>query len=114
MPRLSELLRNQVTIVVPYRNTVLTVSYKPESVTAELRGKISERIFKGELRQDQYDAAFLAEVLTTWDLTGDDDAPLPLTFEVVDARSSSMQGALARAVLEDQQNPQSGQTHASS
>lgn len=114
MPRLSDLLKNQVHLVVPYRNTAITITYKPESVTSELRGRISDRINKGEIRQDQFDAAFLADVLTGWDLTDDADATLPISFEVIDKRSSSLQGVLATAVLDDQRNPQTGSTPANS
>jgi hypothetical protein len=114
MPRLSELLKNQVTLVVPYRGAEITISYKPESVTSQVRANISARIANGELEVDQYDAAFLAETLTSWDLTDDADQPYLITLEVLKARSNSLQMALASAVLEDQRNPQNGHTPASS
>jgi len=106
MPRLSELLKNQVTLVVPYRGTEITITYKPESVNPDVNAAIQARIDRGEIEARHSDAAFLAEVITGWDLNDDNDAPYPVTFEVMKARSTSLQLALIAAIYDDQRNPQ--------
>lgn len=113
MPRLSELLKNQVTLVVPYRGTEISITYKPESVTSARRAEIQKRIENGEITRDQYDAAFLAATLTQWDLLAEDDSPLAISFPACASLSTSMQMAMAGAILDDQQNPQIGHTPAS-
>lgn len=106
MPRLSALLKNQVTLVVPYRGTAIGITYKPEAVNADTQNAIHDRIAKGEIKPNQSDAAFLTEVLTTWDLTGDDDAPLQLNFQVINGLSTGLQLALITAIYDDQRDPQ--------
>src|ERR1051326_5191809 len=106
MPRLSELLKNQVTLVVPYRGTEITITYKPESVNPDVNAAIQARIDKGEIESRHSDAAFLVEMITSWNLTDDNDAPLSPTFEVMKARSTSLQLALISAIYDDQRNPQ--------
>lgn len=106
MPRLSDLLKNQVTLVVPYRGVEITIQYKPESVNPDTQAKIQERVDKGELQPRHSDAAFLAAVITSWDLTDDQDAPLPLTLETMKSQSTSLQLALIAAIYDDQRNPQ--------
>jgi len=108
MPKLSEILKNVATLPVPYRGTIITIHYKPEEVTATKRAALQQRVADGKLDRDDQDAAFLAETLTSWDLTDDDDKPLPITFEVMQARSSSLQMALVNAIYDDQRNPQQG------
>jgi len=106
MPRLSELLKNQVSLPVPYRGAVITVVYKPESVNPDVNAAIQARVDKKEIEARHSDAAFLAEVITSWDLNDDNDAPYPVTFEVMKARSTSLQLALIAAIYDDQRNPQ--------
>jgi hypothetical protein len=57
MPKLSDLLKNQVPLPVPYRGTVITVTYKPESLTSEQRAALQKRVADGELKADDVDAA---------------------------------------------------------
>ena len=106
MPRLSEVLKNQVKLPVSYRDSVINIVYKPEAVNDDTQTAIDERIAKGEIKQRHSDAAFLAEVITSWDYTDDDDAPIPPTFDVMKGRSMGMQLALITAIYEDQRNPQ--------
>jgi len=108
MPKLSELLKNQVTLVVPYRGTEISITYKPESVTSARRAEIDKRIDQGEIRRDEYDAAFLTDALTAWNLTADDDESLSISFETCRGLSTGLQMALAGAILDDQRNPQTG------
>lgn len=108
MPKLSDLLKNQVTLVVPYRGTEIAVTYKPESVTSDTYAEIQARVDKGEIESRHSDAAFLSATIISWDLTGDDDAPLPITFEILKGRSTSLQIALIQAIQDDQRNPQQG------
>lgn len=95
-------------MVVPYRGTEISITYKPESVTVETQSQIEQRVADGEIAARDSDAAFLVETITAWDLTDDDATPMPLTFEVMKARSMSLQLALVRAIYDDQRNPQQG------
>lgn len=108
MPRLSDLLKNQATLVVPYRGTEITITYKPEALTAEQQAAIQKRVADGQLNHDDMDAAMVCDLVTSWNLTGDDDQPCPLTFEFVRARSKSLLMHLVQAMYDDQRNPQQG------
>jgi hypothetical protein len=106
MPRLSEVLKNQVKLTVAYRSKDIEIVYKPESVNDDTQTAIDERIAKGEIKPRHSDAAFLAEVISSWDYTDDDDVSIPPTFEVMKSRSMGMQLALITAIYDDQRNPQ--------
>jgi len=108
MPKLSDLLKNQVTVVVPYRGTEISITYKPESVTADRQAGLSKQIADGTLERHLLDAAYMSDVLTGWNLTGDDDAPLPITLETCRGLSTSLQMAIVNAIYDDQRNPQQG------
>lgn len=108
MPRLTELLKNQVSLVVPYRGTSITITYKPEQVTADQRAKLYERLDKNEFKADDMDAALIAETLTGWDLTDDNDEPLPITLATTRGLSNGLQMAIVNSIYEDQRNPQPG------
>lgn len=106
MPRLSEVLKNQVPLQVPYRGRTINIVYKPESVNDDTQTAIDDRIAKGEIKQRHSDAAFLAEVITSWDYTDDNDVAIPPSFDVMKGRSMGMQLALITAIYDDQRNPQ--------
>lgn len=106
MPKLSDLLKNQVILPVPYRGTVISITYKPESITSDQRAALHKRVADGEIKADELDAAMLADTITRWDLTDDDDAPIELSFEVLKKRSSGLQMAMLNAIYDDQRNPQ--------
>src|SRR5688500_5899532 len=106
MPKLSELLKNQVTLPVPYRGTVISITYKPESVTSEQRAALQKRVADGEIKADELDAAMLADTLTRWDLTDDVDAPCELSFSTCKGLSTGLQMVLLNAIYDDQRNPQ--------
>jgi hypothetical protein len=109
MPRLSDVMKNLVPLPVPYRGTVITVTYKPESVTSDQQSALEQRVADGSLKRDDMDAAMIVDSATGWDLTdGPDDQPVPFTFEVVRARSRGMLLAIVQAIYDDQRNPQQG------
>jgi hypothetical protein len=108
MPKLSDLLKNQVTLVVPYRGTEITITYKPESVTADRQAELQKRVADGQLERHLTDAAYMVDVLTGWDLNGDDDSPLLISLENCRRLSTSLQMAIVNAIYDDQRNPQPG------
>lgn len=75
MPKLSNLLAESVTIKVP--DLDMTITYRPGSVTPESHDATMELLDRK--REPAAVAKSLAASLVSWDLTGDDDEPYPIT-----------------------------------
>ncbi len=106
MPKLSEMLADEATISFEYRGRNYTVSYKPESVTSKLRIDLRKQVADGELNAEDLDAAFIAKVVTGWNVTDDNDEPLPVNFENACERSNGLQMTIVSSIYDDQRNPQ--------
>lgn len=82
MPRLSTVTRDTVTLSVPLGGgDALSVEYRPSVLTPRLLRQLQA----AELSASISDGLLgpLSELLVSWDLTTDDDAPIPTTAEAL-------------------------------
>jgi hypothetical protein len=105
MPSLSELLADAATVEVKWRTRLVVVDYLPGKVTGAWLAAWGARL-KGIAGDDEFmpaHAELLADVLTGWDITGDDKAPLPVTVEAVLRLPHGLARRIEAAIVADQQ-----------
>lgn len=77
MPRLAQILPEIATVKVEAYD--MTVSYRPGALTPAEQDRIMDLMEKN--RQGPAFAKIISRLVASWDLTGDDDQPYPVTEE---------------------------------
>jgi len=97
--RLSALVSDRRTLTVPFGDDSLSLTYRPSSVNATQEARELAERAKGEHLKAQ--ATSLAEIITSWDVLGDDGKPLAPTAEVIGGLGLEVTTRLMRAILAD-------------
>jgi hypothetical protein len=106
MPSLSELLADVATVEVQWRTKVVVVNYLPGKVTGAWLAGWGARL-KDVVGDDEFmpaHAEFLAEVVTGWDITGDDGQPLTVTAEAILGLPHGLARRIEAAMVADQRS----------
>lgn len=77
MPKLTALVNDLATVSVPFGDSALRVTYRPNAITPKFQKAVARA-----QRDEDLDAALLwptSELLHSWDLTHDDGTPVPTT-----------------------------------
>lgn len=97
--RLSSLMADRRTVRVPFGDDTLTLTYRPSAVNATQEARELEQRAKGEHLKAQ--ANSLAEIITEWDVLGEDGKPVAPTTEVIGWLGLEVTTRLMRAILAD-------------
>src|SRR5437868_14828285 len=91
MPKLSELMNEAAPVKFTHRGREYNLEAYPDRATRKLReeSEVKERADKGA-----GDAHTIITLVKSWDITGDDDAPLPINRETIDGLSEGLKVAL--------------------
>lgn len=108
MPSITQLVDAKRTVMVPFADTALTVSYRPGVVTPRLQKAIAQA-----QRDQDLDAGLLwpmAELLAAWDLTDDDGSVIATTPDALADVPASVLLTVLAAIGEDMApNPSSAE-----
>lgn len=99
MPKLTDLIAARKTISVPFGESALKVSYRPNVVTPRLQKAISQA-----QREQDIDAGLLApmsELIHSWDLTSDSGETIETTREALADVPAQVLLAVINAIGED-------------
>lgn len=99
MPRLSQVVRDHVTLTIPLERESLSVTYRPSGITPAMQEAIKEAETTGSLRDALYGP--LCALLAEWDLLEDDGAPIEITPARLRTLPIGILIAVFRAVLDD-------------
>lgn len=87
MPRLSKLVKTTEPFSVTVFGETITGRYRPYVMTGkhvDEIAKAAEKATKASTEQEAYVyAQGLADMISEWDLVGDDEKPIPLTREAI-------------------------------
>jgi hypothetical protein len=101
--KLSELLALEAPLAVTHRGKTINFTIRPEVITKNWQAE------QAKVDEKNGDEAMILKACTGWDLTDDDEQPLPFNAETLGELSVGFRRAIAMALLRDQINPQSGQ-----
>ncbi|PYS94318.1 MAG: hypothetical protein DMF64_01640 [Acidobacteria bacterium] len=110
MPKLSELMNEAAPVKFTHRGREYNLEAYPDRATRKLReeSEVKERTDKGA-----GDAHTIITLVKSWNITGDDDAPLPISRETIDGLSEGLKVALVGAIMQESINPSSAASAAS-
>ena len=111
MPRLSELLDEAVPVKFTHRGREYNLEAYPERCTNKLR---AEGAAKDATDVGAGDAHTICTLVKSWDITGDDEKPLPLDRNGIDQLSNGLKSAIILAVAQESVNPTSAASAANS
>lgn len=97
--RLSALTADRRTLSVSFGDDSLTLTYRPSGVNAAQEARELEERAKGEHLKAQ--AKSLAEIITSWDVLGEDGKSVAPTAEVIGGLGLEVTTRLMRAILAD-------------
>ena len=78
--RISVLLYDRVDVPVAFGGHTFSVSYRPAAYSVELDMSVRSSIFQADEMKRQ--APRLVELIAAWELTDDNDEPLPITYAI--------------------------------
>lgn len=96
---LAHLIADTRTLSIPVGDDTLTVTYRPSGLTPATEGKLHE--LASAERAGGMLVTFLLDMLTGWDLLGEDGAPLPITDEVLSRLPLTFLARLVEALSGD-------------
>jgi hypothetical protein len=110
VPRLSQLKRDTGTVEIPTGgDEPLIVEYRKAFVSPRLAEQLASAEELAPVGQLAMLADLVRAAVVSWNLTDDEDTPLPLTAEAVATIDAGALNAIARAIQEDAApDPQNG------
>lgn len=102
--RLSEAVSPARTIPVPFVNATLQVEYRPMSYTPEELDAMQAKALEAKDAKAGVDSMIdsMLNLLVGWDLTDDEDNPIPVTREGLRKVPLNVYTAITQAVAKDQ------------
>lgn len=99
--RLSDLTKRERTVAVPFDgvDAPLNVTYRPDKWTPAAEAHY--RSFYTDMKPGHALAAYVAGRVTSWDLVGDDGAPIPLTEAALADVDMAVLDKVVMAILND-------------
>src|ERR1041384_2649552 len=104
MPKLSELMNDAVPVKFTHRGREYNLQAYPECASHKLHeeSKIKDKADKGA-----GDAHTITRLVKSWDITGDDEQPLPINRATIDELPEGLKLALVGAIMQECVNPTS-------
>lgn len=99
MPKLTDLVPSRAWITVPYGTTAIAVAYRPGVVTP--RFQKAAQAAQAERNLDVSLLGPLCQLIASWDITDDDDAPVEITPPGLEGVPLAVLLAILSAVTED-------------
>lgn len=81
MPRISDVIKNEATVLIPAGDEHLSVTYRPSVITPSMQEGVMAAERTGSIQQALYGP--LEQLIVTWDLTDDDGVPYGTTEEAL-------------------------------
>lgn len=108
--RLSDICKQRVEVKVPINGEELVVGYNPAAYTPNKAAELDD----AEGDDARSVAKLLSEVITDWDLIGDDGEPYPTTLEALCDVPNLLLGKVLTAIVADiRPDPTPGSSSAS-
>lgn len=99
MPKLTAIVPTNRWISIDFDETPLRVSYRPASVTPRLQKAVAEARDRQDIDAGLLDP--LCRLIASWDLTDDDEQPLPITPDAIADVPASILFAVLDAIGAD-------------
>ena len=94
--KFSALINRTASIVVPYRNDEINVTFFTEKLTPTYKAQLLK--MADEQADLEAEVRMLADLIQTWDVLGEDDEPVPVTYEFLLQCPYAFLAAVAQAI----------------
>jgi hypothetical protein len=102
MPRLIDLLDEAVPVKLTYRGREYNLETYPERATRQMRADSAE---KESAERGAGDVHTLTTLVKSWDLTDENDQPLPITSDTINRMGEGFKIAIVTAIMQESVNP---------